>query len=93
MAKQGQEPTMVRDIKQAIQDSGLTLLELANRSGVHHSAIGRFLSGERTLTLPAAAKVCEALGLKLVRPKGQAPAPRHDADRPRRGRPRKKPMA
>ena len=82
---------MVTIIRQAIEDSGLTLLELGKRAGVHHSALGRFLSGERTLTLPAAAKVCEALGLKLVpakpgRPKGQAGQQERRPGRPRKAK-------
>lgn len=42
--------------------------ELGRRAGVSQPQLSRFVSGERTLTLPAAAKVCETLGLRLIYP-------------------------
>lgn len=63
------ESEIIRQLKRAIQDSGLALAEIARRSGVDHSRLSRFVRGERTLTLPAAAKVCEILGLRLVQEK------------------------
>jgi transcriptional regulator with XRE-family HTH domain len=94
--KREQELAMVRAIRTAIEKSGLTLLELWERSGVHHSALSRFLRGERTLTLPAVAKVVDALGfeIELVPKKGKPPPPpRHGSSEAprRRGRPRKTP--
>jgi len=68
---------MVILIREAIRNSGLSITELSRRSGVSHPQISRFLSKERTMTLPAAAKVCECLGLELIQRKrptaGQTP--------------------
>jgi hypothetical protein len=44
-------------------------------TGISSDRLYRFMSGERTLTLPAAAKLCEVLGLGLA-PLGGRPAPR-----------------
>ena len=39
--------------------------ELAKRTGVSQPQLWRSMNGQRTLTLPAAARVCEYLGLQL----------------------------
>lgn len=60
----------LEQIRRAILDSGLTRYALWQRSGVEQSALSRFLSGERTLSLEAVEKLAEALGLEIViRPK------------------------
>jgi transcriptional regulator with XRE-family HTH domain len=71
MNKRKRELPLVEKIRQAIQDCGLSHNDLARKSGVSQPQLSRFLAGERTLTLPAAAKVCEALGLRLVGPKAR----------------------
>ena len=43
------------------------LSELGRRAGVSQPQLSRFLNRERTLTLTAAARLCRALGLKLVK--------------------------
>jgi transcriptional regulator with XRE-family HTH domain len=48
-----------------VRQSGLSLKELGERTGVDHGRLSRFLRGQRTLTLPAAARVCAVLGLQL----------------------------
>jgi transcriptional regulator with XRE-family HTH domain len=48
-----------------VRQSGLSLKELGERTGVDHGRLSRFLRGQRTLTLPAAASVCAVLGLQL----------------------------
>jgi transcriptional regulator with XRE-family HTH domain len=68
MNKRNRELPLVEKIREAIRDCGLSHNELARKSGVSQPQLSRFLTGERTLTLPAAAKVCEALGLRLVGP-------------------------
>jgi transcriptional regulator with XRE-family HTH domain len=79
---------MVGQVRQAIQDSPLSLLELGQRSGVNQSQLSRFVRGERGLTLAAAAKVCEVLGLGLAWQGGAAP-PSRPTPRPGPGRPPK----
>lgn len=58
---------MVRQIRQAIRSSRMSLAELERRTGVDRSRLSRFLRGERSMTLKAAALICEALGLRLRR--------------------------
>jgi transcriptional regulator with XRE-family HTH domain len=52
-------------IQNAIEKSGLTLLEIARRTGVSQSQLSRFTRGERNLTLPTAEKIGKLLGLEL----------------------------
>ena len=53
-------------LQQAIRDSELSLNALAELAGGLDSArLSRFMRNERTITLPAAAKLCAVLGLEL----------------------------
>ncbi len=72
---------LVQQLKDAIEESGLTLGELSRRSGVAASQLSFFLRGERTLTLPAAEKLCDALGYALAKVKKRAPKPAPKKDR------------
>jgi plasmid maintenance system antidote protein VapI len=58
-------------LRDAIRDSGLSLREISKKTGVGDPQLSRFVRGERTLTLPAAEKLVEFFGLRLVKP-GQA---------------------
>jgi hypothetical protein len=66
---------MVREIREAVRESGRSLGELSRATGVGTDRLSRFMRGERTLTLPAAAALCEALGLGLS-PLAVPPAPK-----------------
>jgi transcriptional regulator with XRE-family HTH domain len=57
---------MTKLIQEAIRATGLPILEIARRAGVSQPQLSRFMKNERTLTLPAAEKICEALGLRLT---------------------------
>jgi len=59
-----------RQLKRAVLDSGLSRYRLAKLSGLSQAQLSYFVNGKRSLTLPAAAKLAEALGLEL-RPKKQ----------------------
>jgi len=59
--------TLAKQIRHAAKRYG-TPYALARDSGVNSAVVGRFLKGERDVTLTTAAKLCEALGLEL-RPK------------------------
>jgi hypothetical protein len=67
---------MVERIFRAMRESGRSLRDLARESGLGAGQLSRFVRRERSLKLPQAAKLCEALGLELVqrkkprRPKG-----------------------
>jgi transcriptional regulator with XRE-family HTH domain len=69
----------LRGAIKAVQNTEeLSLNELGRRCGVSAAQLSRFLHGERSLTLPAAEKVCDFLGLKLVREeRGQSAPPQH----------------
>jgi transcriptional regulator with XRE-family HTH domain len=56
---------MVARLRTAIQESNQSLNQLSGVCGVDRSRLSRFVRGERDLTLEAAAKLCEVLGLSL----------------------------
>lgn len=53
-------------LRKAIEKSGLSANQLAKKAKVSHTQITRFLSGERTLSLPGVEALCKALGLQLL---------------------------
>jgi transcriptional regulator with XRE-family HTH domain len=61
---------VVHQLRDAIRASGVSLNELGRRTGVSEGQLSRFLRGDRTLTLPAAARVCLYFGLELC-PQGE----------------------
>ena len=61
--------TFADQIRAAAKRYG-TPYALARDSGVNSAVVGRFLKGERDVTLTTAEKLCNALGLEL-RPKRQ----------------------
>lgn len=67
MPKKEQEEQMVKDIRAAIEASGLNFMDIERLTGIDHAAISRFVHGQRTLTLPVAARLCDLLGLRLRR--------------------------
>ncbi len=74
---------LVEKIRETMRNCGLSLNQLGRKAGVSQPQLSRFLNGERTLTLPAAAKVCEALGLRLVGPE-EAPKPDSEETSPKK---------
>jgi len=56
-------------LRQAIQDSGLSLYRIAKGSGIAYQVLHRFASGERDLTLETATKLADYFGMKLTRPR------------------------
>ena len=49
----------------AIEQSGMSLKEIARKSDVDDSQLSRFLRGERTFTLPTAERIARVIGLEL----------------------------
>lgn len=45
--------------------------ELSRRTGVSNPQLYRFMSGDRSLTLPAAEKLAQMLGLRLSKQEGK----------------------
>jgi hypothetical protein len=66
MGRKKKRALVDEQLRAAIRSSGLTVYRLAKLSGIGDDRIHRFLQGIRTLTLPAAAKVCDVLGLELT---------------------------
>jgi transcriptional regulator with XRE-family HTH domain len=57
--------TMSDTLRSAMQASGLTDYRISRMTGVHASVIGRFLKGERGISLTTAGKIAEAVGVEL----------------------------
>jgi transcriptional regulator with XRE-family HTH domain len=53
-------------IKATIRERELSAYAVAKAAGVNTAVVLRFLSGERTISLPTAEKIAEALDLELV---------------------------
>src|SRR5690242_3890118 len=68
---------LVEQLREAIRESGESLNQLGERSGLDSARLSRFMRGERDLTLTAAEKLCDALGLHLAGSgRASTPAPR-----------------
>lgn len=57
--------TFAEVIRATTKARGLTAYALARDSGVNSAVVGRFLKGQRDVTLTTAEKMCRALGLTL----------------------------
>lgn len=61
-------PTPFADyLRTAIGQSGLTPYAVAKAAGIHPQIVGRWLKGERDLTLATADKIAAGLGLDPAR--------------------------
>ena len=58
-------------LRRAVEESDMSLVQLAERSGVNKGILSRFLRRERSMTLGTAARLAEVLGLELRRKKSQ----------------------
>ena len=56
---------MCDSLRQAMLASGFTDYRISRMTGVHASIIGRFVKGERGISLSTAAKIAEAVGVEL----------------------------
>jgi plasmid maintenance system antidote protein VapI len=54
-------------IRQAMDDSGLTRYRIAKDIGMNESALGKFYSGERGLSTKMLDRLGEYLGLEIIR--------------------------
>jgi transcriptional regulator with XRE-family HTH domain len=81
MAKKQVAGGLIAKLQQAMRNSGKSLNQLSREAGVSVPQLSRFVLGERTLTLPAAEKLCAALHLDLViREEMPAKKRRHKGD-------------
>jgi transcriptional regulator with XRE-family HTH domain len=72
MARKVPDPSVAVRLREAIQDSGLSLNQLGQRAGIDHSRLSRFVRGERDLTLDSVDKLCRVLGLQLANATAEA---------------------
>lgn len=59
--------TVTETLQRMIHESGKTLTEIGKAVGVDHGRLSRFLSGDRSLTLPAVDRLAKYFGLKLTK--------------------------
>jgi plasmid maintenance system antidote protein VapI len=57
--------SMSEILRQAVRDSGLPLLRIAQAAGVERASLSRFVRGERTLRLDMADRLAAYFGLEL----------------------------
>ena len=66
------KPTQLeKALLDAIENSGLSLYAIAQKAGLCYAPVFHFATGQRSLTLPTAGKLADALGLELVQNKGK----------------------
>jgi transcriptional regulator with XRE-family HTH domain len=52
-------------VRKAIDAAGVTRYRIAKETGISESALSRFMSGERELSLPSVDRLADYLGLSL----------------------------
>lgn len=62
-------------LRKALEASPLTPHRIATEAGLDPRAVGRFMAGERDLTLNSAAALCRVLGLDLADVRKRRPSP------------------
>jgi hypothetical protein len=71
VSKTKPKPAMTDVLKQAIQESGLTLYRIAKDTGIVGTSLLRFMQGETSLRLDKADVLADYLGLELVKRKAK----------------------
>jgi hypothetical protein len=56
-----------QELRDAIRNDELSIRQTCIRSRIDDATMYRFLKGSRTLTLPVAGRICDVLGLHLVK--------------------------
>ncbi len=64
-----EKPNIEEQLREAIAESGLSNYQISDDSGVSTAQLSLFVNKKRTLTLTAAAKIAEALGMELKKQK------------------------
>lgn len=57
---------LLRALRAAIKENGLSGNELCKRAGVNKAALSRFTSGERGVSVESAEALAKAMGLEIV---------------------------
>jgi transcriptional regulator with XRE-family HTH domain len=63
--------TVSERIREAVETAEVTRYQIAQETGIEQSALTRFLSKERTLSMKAIDALAEYFGLELVRRKAK----------------------
>ena len=66
MAKKASFPKVSDQLRDIIRDCGLSRYEIAKQTGIDQSALTRFMSGERGLSMTALDTLAEHLELDIV---------------------------
>jgi len=70
MAKKSKPLLIDAQLREAIRNSGLTLIQISEQAGIAGGALSRFMTDDpaafRDLRMATAARVADALGLELV---------------------------
>jgi plasmid maintenance system antidote protein VapI len=66
--KSNEVSPLIGFLQEKLKGCGISMTELSKRTGVSQPQLSRFIKGERSLTLPAAEKLVEYFGIKLVDP-------------------------
>ena len=82
---------LANELRQAINDSGLTHYAIGKASGVDTAVIDRFVSGERDIRLETAGRIAESLGYSLVKSETNEP-PKLAAKKSAKRKPPKRPL-
>ena len=61
------QPPASEVVRKAIQDGGLSIRELARRTGVEPSVLSRFMNGQVGISLTTFEKLAPELGLRVIR--------------------------
>lgn len=64
--KTTQKTPLEKALLKAIETSGLSIYQIAKGSGLDTAPLYNFVNGKRSLTLPTAGILADALGLELV---------------------------
>lgn len=75
MVRNSISPDLAGQLRDAIRQSTQSFNQLSIACGVDRGRLSRFVRGERDLTLSAAAKLCEVLGLSLCKGGGGQATP------------------
>ncbi len=65
------EKKLIDQLRQAIEESGMTRYVIAQRTGIDNAALSRFVHGERGLSMEAIDALGECLGLTIVKKAGR----------------------
>ena len=63
--------TFSEQLRQAIENSGLTRYQISKETGIHQSILGRFVHGEMGLAMETIDRLCEFLGLSISQQRKQ----------------------